>query len=307
MSISGVLVLDKPSGLSSNQALQRVRKHYGNAKAGYAGTLDPLATGLLPICFGEATKFIRYFSDSIKAYSATIQLGGSSTTGDLEGEVTPFPIKQFTDESLEAAAEFFTGNGRQIPPMYSAIKVRGKALYKFAREGRTVERSHRPITIHSLEIMSLEPTTLKVKTECSKGTYIRVLAEDIAHHLGNKGFLTNLRRSKVGHVSQEHSVTLNDISKRNIENRHKLLKNIDYIFHNYKSITLNQEQETSFLNGIPINVSPSNLSANDALIVVYSHDQIFLGLGDFRDGNNLFSHRCMSIDHVLSARARIVT
>ena len=219
--VSGIVLLDKPSGDSSNRALQRVKRLFDAQKAGHTGSLDPMATGVLPVCLGEATKFSQYLLDSNKSYKATIQLGVQTTTGDIEGEVLfETTASQLTAEQVQAVLHRFTGTVEQTPPMYSAIKIDGQPLYKLARQGITVERKKRQIHIYRLVMDDFRPgqqPQLDISVDCSKGTYIRTLAEDIASALGDiGGHLVMLQRSRVGEfdladtVSIEHLQELRD-------------------------------------------------------------------------------------------------
>lgn len=192
---SGILLLDKPHGLSSNSALQRVRHAFGRIKAGHTGNLDPLATGMLPICLGEATKVAGDLLDGRKAYLFTARLGSRTETGDLEGEVVEtLPVPPDLPARLAAAAEAFRGPQQQVPPMYSALKRDGQPLYKLARMGLEIEREPRQVTIHRLDLLGIEGADSHWRVECSKGTYVRVLAEDIARHAGTCAHLSALRR-----------------------------------------------------------------------------------------------------------------
>ncbi len=197
-SLDGILLLDKPLGLSSNQALQQVRRLFHAEKAGHTGSLDPLATGMLPVCFGEATKLCGMLLDSDKAYVARMRLGSCTSTGDAEGSVTntsdPLAL---TLEDFERVKPGFVGPIRQIPPMYSALKHEGRRLYELAREGEDVERAPREVTIHSLEFGPIREGELEVTVSCSKGTYIRTLIEDLAAALGQCAHLSGLRRTRV--------------------------------------------------------------------------------------------------------------
>ena len=183
--INGVLLLDKPYLLSSNTALQRARWLYSAAKGGHTGVLDPLATGLLPLCFGEATKFSSYLLDADKGYRATVKFGEVTTTGDIEGEVVLQRPVAFTLPQLQAAIAAHTGPISQVPPMYSALKHQGKALYEYAREGIEIKREARDVTIHRIDLISFDGTTAVIDVLCSKGTYIRTLVEDIGEQLYN--------------------------------------------------------------------------------------------------------------------------
>ncbi|HZV98150.1 MAG TPA: tRNA pseudouridine(55) synthase TruB, partial [Methylophilaceae bacterium] len=182
--VNGVFLLDKPLGFSSNQALQKVKYLYQAAKAGHTGSLDPLATGLLPICLGEATKFSHFLLDADKSYRALIKLGSTTTTGDAEGEVLTTAEVNVTERTLNQSLGQLTGQIEQVPPMYSALKHQGKALYEYAREGVEIERKSRTVTIHRITLERFEHDLVELVVSCSKGTYIRTLAEDIGAILG---------------------------------------------------------------------------------------------------------------------------
>ena len=206
--IDGVLLLDKPLGLTSNAALQSARRLYNAAKAGHTGTLDPLATGLLPLCFGEATKFAGELLDADKTYDATVRLGVTTDTADAEGQVLQTRPVQVSGQQAEAAVRRFTGEIMQVPPMHSALKRDGKPLYAYAREGITLERAPRRVTIHSIELHQFCVDTLMLTVVCSKGTYIRTLAEDIGAALGCGAHLQALRRTRIGRLQLDRAVTL---------------------------------------------------------------------------------------------------
>lgn len=210
--VSGILLLDKPVGHSSNQILQRVRGLYQAEKAGHTGNLDPLATGLLPICLGQATKLCGYLLDSDKRYLATVRLGEKTTTGDAEGEIIArSEAGDLRREQLEAVLPGFTGRISQIPPMYSALQIDGQRLYELARQGQEVPRSPREIMIHALDLVQFEPGIAVLDVRCSKGTYIRTLAEDIAAALGQCAHLTGLRRLEVAPFLKPHMLTLAEV------------------------------------------------------------------------------------------------
>lgn len=207
--ISGVFLLNKPLGLSSNAALQKVRWLYRAQKAGHTGALDPLATGLLPICLGEATKFSHYLLDSTKRYQTTVRLGQTTTTGDVEGDILQErPIPVLSKELIEQTLEKFRGDIQQVPPMYSALKKEGKPLYELARKGIEIERETRPVTIYALELIEFTENSITLDVTCSKGTYIRVLGEDIGEVLGCGGHLTMLHRIQTGHFELIPSYTI---------------------------------------------------------------------------------------------------
>ena len=212
--IDGILLLDKPRQLTSNEALQRVKRLYQANKAGHTGSLDPLATGLLPVCLGGATKFSTYLLDADKHYRVRIRLGVTTTTADAEGEVLETrPVEGVDEARLRAVMGHFLGPIEQLPPMYSAVKHQGERLYKLARQGIEVERQPRTVTIHRLELIDLALPELELDVHCSKGTYVRTLAEDIGAELGCGGHVIGLRRTGVGpYVEPErHFVTLEEI------------------------------------------------------------------------------------------------
>jgi tRNA pseudouridine55 synthase len=210
--ISGILVLNKPKGISSNGALQTTKRLFFAAKAGHTGSLDPLATGVLPICFGEATKFSQFLLDSDKRYVATIRLGVRTTTGDAEGEIIERKTAAYVDkQSLLSTLDLFVGEISQIPSMYSALKYQGKPLYKLAREGKEVERKVRQIKIYNLELLDFragEYAEFDIDIRCSKGTYVRSLAEDIGEQLGCGAHVTALHRSASGPFLDEDAISI---------------------------------------------------------------------------------------------------
>jgi len=210
--ITGILVLDKPIGPSSNQALQRVRHLFNAAKVGHTGNLDPLATGVLPICLGEATKLSQFLLDSDKAYEATVSFGIKTTTGDSEGEIVAEKTAEFlTADQVTAALVSFIGEFDQKPPMHSALKVDGQPLYKLARQGKEVDRKTRRIAVHSIEMISFVPGSVAksdIRVSCGKGTYIRTLSEDVADALGLPGHMSALRRTATGPFDLSQSIRL---------------------------------------------------------------------------------------------------
>lgn len=297
---NGVLLLDKPKGLSSNHALQQVRRLFGNIKGGYAGTLDPLASGLLPISLGEATKFINFFSDARKSYEAVIKLGVRSTTGDAEGELSTTELTPFDATDLERITQKFIGQLEQTPPMYSAIKLDGKPLYKLAREGKVVPREKRAIIIESIKLEKIEDDELSLSVCCSKGTYVRVLAEDISRSLGTEGYLISLRRTGLAEISVSEAVSLNQIEDVDLSIRDKLLKNIDLSLTNLPRLSLTVADELKFMNGMVISVIGT--SCRPGVTSVYTHDGIFAGLADVDELSDLKAKRLMSQDYVAHSR-----
>lgn len=214
--ISGIFLLDKAKGASSNRVMQQVKHAFQAEKAGHTGALDPMATGLLPVCLGEATKFSHYLLDANKGYNATIKLGSQTDTGDTEGEVVvTADVPVLNEASIATVLSHFMGAQKQVPPMYSALKKDGKKLYELARAGETVERPARDIHIYELSVLSYdaENTELHISVTCSKGTYIRVLGEDIAKALGTAGHLSALRRTKTGSFQLDDAMTFDSLSE----------------------------------------------------------------------------------------------
>ena len=245
--VDGVLLLDKPVGLSSNDALIKAKRVMNAKKAGHTGTLDPFATGLLPLCFGEATKFSQDLLEADKTYDATVHLGIMTNTGDTEGEAIETREVDVTLEQIEAALARFRGPILQVPPMYSALKRDGKALYEYAREGITLEREARPVTIHGLELIGYEAPMLKIRVTCSKGTYVRVLGEDIGAALGTGAHLNALRRIQVGALTAESMITLEDLQAH--AEPLSLLAPVDALLSSFPSVELTPELAKRFLNG----------------------------------------------------------
>jgi len=245
--VDGVLLLDKPVGLSSNDALIKAKRVMNAKKAGHTGTLDPFATGLLPLCFGEATKFSQDLLEADKTYEATVHLGIMTNTGDTEGEAIETLPVDVTVAQIEAALARFRGPILQVPPMYSALKRDGKAYYEYARAGITLEREARPVTIHGLELIGYEAPMLKIRVTCSKGTYVRVLGEDIGAALGCGAHLNALRRIQVGALTAESMITLEDLQAH--AEPLSLLAPVDALLSTFPSVELTPELAKRFLNG----------------------------------------------------------
>ncbi len=245
--VDGVLLLDKPVGLSSNDALIRAKRVLNAKKAGHTGTLDPFATGLLPLCFGEATKFSQDLLEADKTYEATVHLGIMTNTGDTEGEAIETLPVDVTEAQIEAALARFRGPIMQIPPMYSALKRDGKAYYEYAREGITLEREARPVTIHGLEFMSYEAPFLKIRVTCSKGTYVRVLGEDIGAALGCGAHLNALRRTQVGPLTIDGMITMEALQAH--AEPLTLLAPVDALLASFPALELSPELAVRFLQG----------------------------------------------------------
>ena len=252
--VHGVLLLDKPYGLSSNDALQKAKWLLRAEKAGHTGTLDPLATGVLPLCFGAATKFSQLHLDADKSYEAILVLGVQTSTGDLEGEVIAEKSVSFTLEQLQQVRAQFTGPIDQIPPMYSALKKDGKALYDYARAGIEVEREARHIVIHSLALEEIETENhhrrLKISVTCSKGTYIRTLGEDIAIALGTCGHLSALRRIQTGPFAAAECISIQALEALPEAEREMKLLAVDALLDGHTPVTLAPDDAGRFLSGV---------------------------------------------------------
>jgi tRNA pseudouridine55 synthase len=280
--INGVLLLDKPYLLSSNTALQRARWLYSAAKGGHTGVLDPLATGLLPLCFGEATKFSSYLLDADKGYRATVKFGEVTTTGDIEGEVLLQRPVAFTLPQLQAAIAAHTGPISQVPPMYSALKHQGKALYEYAREGIEIKREARDVTIHRIDLISFDGTTAVIDVLCSKGTYIRTLGQDIGEMLGCGAHLTGLRRTTTGGFLLENAITLEQLEATPAEARGQLLLPIDVLVAHFDEQTLPARDAERFCHGQAVR-APEKCETMRRFRVYREATREFLGLAEARD------------------------
>lgn len=274
--VDGVLLIDKPVGLSSNDALMKAKRVVNAKKAGHTGTLDPFATGLLPLCFGEATKFSQDLLEADKTYLADVHLGVTTTTGDTEGETVETRPVDVTPERIEAALAQLRGPILQVPPMYSALKRDGKALYEYAREGIVLEREARPVTIHALEMLRYEAPMLTIRVTCSKGTYVRVLGEDIGRILGCGAHLNALRRIQVGKLTIDGMVTLEELQAH--AQPLSLLAPVDALLSSFPRVDLTPELAARFLNGqrLALGREPVALPEAQGRVRVY-HDGNLLG------------------------------
>ena len=289
--LDGVLLLDKPPGISSQGAVSRAKGILGAAKAGHTGTLDPMATGLLPIAFGEATKFAHALLDADKAYSADVQLGVTTTTGDLEGEVLTTSPVDVDRGRLEAVLAQFRGEIDQTPPMYSALKHQGKPLYEYARAGTEIERVARRVAIRSLVLTRFESGHAHIEVACSKGTYIRVLAEDIGKALGCGATLAALRRTRVGPFSVDSAVTLDALEGTAPENRDSRLLPADALLDGIAAVTLQPEEARRVGRGQSVHA----VAASRGLVRVYGPGGAFLGVADVSDDGILAPRRLVAV------------
>lgn len=294
--ISGVLLLDKPSGISSNRALQVIKRIFAASKAGHTGTLDPMATGLLPICLGEATKFSSALLGAGKTYEAVLRLGYLSTTGDAEGEISVAGEVTLTLSQAEAVLQNFIGIITQIPPMYSALKHQGKPLYAYAREGIEIERQPRQVTIYDLHIEALTGDEMRITVRCSTGTYIRTLAEDIGRALGCGGaYLTALRRSAVSDFDLSQAHTLDELDAMLPSQRDICLHPVDSLSHDLPAAVLDSAAVLSLLQGRVVAAPPfTHDLAEGTKIRLYDREEHFLGLGEITAQGEIAPKRLMA-------------
>ncbi len=292
--VHGIVLLDKPAGLSSNQALQKVRRLFDARKAGHTGTLDPFATGMLPLCLGEATKTAAFMLDADKVYLAGAVLGTATATGDTEGEVTATgKVPDCGVAELDRVLQTFTGDIRQVPPMYSALKHAGQPLYKLARQGLEVEREPRQVRIHRISLVAWEPPRLEFEVHCSKGTYVRTLAEDIARALGSCAHLAALRRLQVGPFRADRMVTLAELEQAAVAGRlEDLLQAPDAGLAAWPRVSLDAQQASRFLHGNPVPLAGSE----PGNVRVYGPGDRILGLGEFDPAAGLQPRRVFNID-----------
>jgi len=287
--IDGVVLLDKPAGMSSQGAVTAVKRAFNADKAGHTGTLDPMATGLLPICLGEATKYSQDLLDADKTYIAKVQFGSRTDTGDAEGQIVEtFDLPNFADEAaiqkaLDSVLMQFTGAIQQVPPMYSALKRDGKPLYEYARAGVELERTPREIIIHRIRWTDIQWPQATLEVSCSKGTYIRVLAEDIGSALHCGAHLIGLRRTEVGHLNLEQSFTLESIQKGLQESSTYILP-VDALLQTLPHLTVDEQQAKRLEMGQRV---PLNLPSIEALVRIYratAAPHNFIGTADWRSG-----------------------
>ncbi|MEM1081861.1 MAG: tRNA pseudouridine(55) synthase TruB [Pseudomonadota bacterium] len=291
MPTHGILLLDKPSGLTSNGALSRAKRILGIKKAGHTGALDPMATGLLPLCFGQATKVSQFLLESDKQYLADIQLGQTTTSGDADGEVIDErDLPELNLERVEAVLDRFRGSIEQIPPMVSALKYKGQRLHELARQGIEVERPPRRVIIHQLDLLEQDAQRLTVRVQCSKGTYIRSLAVDIGEVIGCGAHLSRLRREKSGPFSLGNAITLDQLLKLEQESARARLLPPDQALVHLNTIHITQDQAKSLRYGQPVPLD----HAPTTLIRIYA-DNDFVGVATVDEEGILRSKRLFDL------------
>lgn len=286
--LDGVLLLDKPLEISSNAALQKARRLFSAEKAGHTGTLDPLASGLLPVCFGEATKYSTGLLDADKCYEAVLRLGQVTTTGDAEGEIIRSGTPEVAQAQIDAVLARFRGNIEQMPPMHSALKHAGKPLYEYIRNGETVERSLRQVCIHNLEQTAFDGLHLHLTVRCSKGTYVRTLAEDIGEALGCGAHLAGLRRTEVGSLSIARSHTLAELEAMSPEAREALLDPVESLLPAMPRLDLDATQVRRLAMGQRLGWPAEGMGQ----VALYG-EQGFIGVGKL-EGHRLSPERLLS-------------
>lgn len=288
--VDGVLLLDKSFGMTSNDALQKARRLFSAAKGGHTGTLDPMATGLLPLCFGEATKFSADLLDADKTYEAELLLGVTTDSGDADGVVTATAAVNVAESDILRVLPHFMGPIMQVPPMHSALKRDGRPLYELARQGIVVEREARAVTIHEIRLLEFSGEKIRLSVSCSKGTYIRVLAEDIGAMLGCGAHLTALRRTRVGDLTLDGAMTLAQIDAVEESARISCLQPVDALLQSLPRFTVSGEAEQRFRHGNPVEL-PAGLSGK---IRVYAGD-LLIGVGEPGQGGRLWPKRLVQL------------
>jgi len=295
--VSGILLLDKPEGITSNEALQRVKQLYRAAKAGHTGSLDPLATGLLPICLGDATKFSAFLLDADKWYRVRVRLGITTTTADAEGEVVKTaPADAVREKDLRAALEGFLGTVEQLPPMYSAVKHQGERLYKLARRGIEVERTPRTVHIFQIQLRSFDPPDLEIDVHCSKGTYVRALAADLGEALGCGGHVARLRRTGVGPFLEQESrfTTLEEVERcvpaEGFEVLDALLLPLESALGHWPPVRLSADAAFYLRQGQAVLVPRA---PTQGLVRLYDPSQKFIGVGCILDDGKVQPKRLL--------------
>lgn len=286
--ISGILLLDKPMGITSNAALQQVKRLFDACKAGHTGSLDPLATGVLPLCFGEATKFSQFLLDADKVYRARIRLGVRTDSGDADGQILETSsVPDISDAELERVLENYRGEITQIPSMFSALKVDGQPLYKLARQGIEIERKERPVTIYELKVQDRSGDELTVDVRCSKGTYVRTLAEDIGRDLGCGAHVAGLRRLAAGPFNIEETVSIEQLEALTDEGREGIdakLQPVGAAVRNWPAIELPEVTASYLRQGQPVQVSNAPTDGWVSIFAETPEDNVeFIGVGEIQD------------------------
>lgn len=288
--MNGLLLLDKPLGLSSNRAMQQVKRLFNCKKAGHTGSLDPLATGMLPICLGEATKFAQYLLDANKSYRVTGCLGVQTSTGDAEGEIIKQqPVPDYTQEQILSAVHSFLGVSLQTPPMFSALKHKGQPFYRYALQGIDIERQARSIEIFNISLLSYQHPHFSIEVTCSKGTYMRSLIEDIAHKLDNCAYITQLHRVSTFGFDESQMVAMSVLENLELSDRQQLVLPMDVMVSQFPKFSITKQQTLSLQQGKVIPVSELSELPKEQINRLY--DDNFVGLGEYSHDKGLFVKR----------------
>ena len=289
--MNGFLLIDKPKGVTSANCVYQLRKFLGIKKIGHCGTLDPLATGLLPVCIGEATKFSSFMSDLDKTYEVGVSFGLETDTGDIEGDIISEGINNFNEIDLKRILKSFEGPQAQTPPMYSALKNKGKPLYWWARKGVFLFRNERNITIHKIELLDFKNNLAKLKVSCTKGTYIRSFIESVGRALLTKATVASLRRLSVGHIKTEDMVLMPKEKSNEIFN--SILPS-DFLLKHLCKATLNEEDAKKVRNGQSIDYNAQ--LEKKGLVRIYTNKGLFMGIGELYSSNKLSPRRLIAIN-----------
>lgn len=281
--MDGVVIINKPKGMTSQNVVSKVKRILNEKKVGHAGTLDPNATGVLPILVGKATKISKYLIEHDKSYEAIIKLGEKSSTGDIEGDIVEkkeIKLDKYTSEDIQNILNMFLGKTKQIPPMYSAIKVNGKKLYEYAREGKEIELKERDIEIFNIQLKNVDYENQEISyiVDCSKGTYIRTLCEDIAKKLNTVGYMKELTRLRVDKFNISNAITLEELEEKKNNSNFEDIIPIESLFSDKPKIILTNKKENLFLNGVKL-----TFNNEDGTYLIYSEKKSYIGLGIIKD------------------------
>ncbi len=281
--MDGVVIINKPKGMTSQNVVSKVKRILNEKKVGHAGTLDPNATGVLPILVGKATKISKYLIEHDKSYEAIIKLGEKRSTGDIEGDIVEkkeIKLDKYTSEDIQNILNMFLGKTKQIPPMYSAIKVNGKKLYEYAREGKEVELKEREIEIFNIQLKNVDYENQEISyiVDCSKGTYIRTLCEDIAKKLNTVGYMKELTRLRVDKFNISNAITLEELEEKKNNSNFEDIIPIESLFSDKPKIILTNKKENLFLNGVKL-----TFNNEDGTYLIYNEKKSYVGLGIIKD------------------------
>jgi len=301
--VHGIVLLDKPAGITSNDALQKIKRMYRAARAGHTGSLDKPATGILPICLGEATKFSSYLLNADKSYVSVAKLGVVTSTADAEGEIVETrSVPILKKGELEQVIAQFVGDIEQVPPMYSALKVDGQRLYKLAYQGVEIERQPRSVTIHQIDLLHFNQESFEIQVHCSKGTYIRTLVEDIGNVIGCGAHVSTLRRLSTGPFDEDQMVTMEiieNLAKQGNDVLDELLVPVDSALEHLAAIALSEEATYSLCQGQAVLVSHApGEKPGEGLVRIYDHNHAFIGVGTINDAGRVAPKRLVKTNNI---------